>query len=216
MKKCVLKKSIGLLLLAFSLSASTKLYSQSQEVQQLLLDVQKLAQLKNILADLKRGYQILEGGYTTIKNISEGNFNLHETFLNSLLQVSATVKNYKRIADIVSTQLKIVKEYKTAFRQFQNSSLLNEGELDYISNVYTNLFNQSVKNLDALATVITSGTLRMSDDERLTSIDNIWKTVSDQLSFLRHFNSETKILALQRAKEQNDVSTERSLFNIKN
>jgi DNA repair ATPase RecN len=216
MKRCVLKKSIGLLLLAFSLSASTKLYSQSQEVQQLLLDVQKLAQLKNILADLKKGYQILEGGYTTIKNISEGNFNLHATFLNSLLQVSPTVKNYKRIADIISTQLKIVKEYKNASRQFQNSSLFNEGELDYISNVYTNLFNQSVKNLDALATLITSGTLRMSDDERLTSIDNIWKTVSDQLSFLRHFNSETKILALQRAKEQNDVSTERSLFGIKN
>jgi hypothetical protein len=202
--------------LAFSLSASTKLYSQSQEAQQLLLDVQKLAQLKNILTDLKKGYQILEGGYTTIKNISEGNFNLHETFLNSLLQVSATVKNYNRIADIISTQFKIVNEYKTAFTQFQNSSLFNEGELNYISNVYTNLFNRSVKNLDALAIVITSGTLRMSDDERLSSIDNIWKTVSDQLSFLRHFNSETKILGLQRAKEQNDVSTERSLFGIKN
>jgi len=216
MKMCVLKKSISLFVFVLSLSASTKLYSQSQEVQQLLLDVQKLAQLKNILADLKKGYQILEGGYTTIKNISEGNFNLHETFLNSLLQVSPTVKNYKRVADIISTQLKIVKEYKTAFRQFQNSNLFNEGELDYISNVYTNLFNRSVKNLDALATVITSGTLRMSDDERITSIDNIWKTVSDQLSFLRHFNSETKMLALQRAKEQNDVSAERSLFGIKN
>ncbi|MBO9573979.1 MAG: TerB family tellurite resistance protein, partial [Chitinophagaceae bacterium] len=191
MKKCVLKKGIGLLLLLLCLSASTKLHSQSQEAQQLLLDVQKLAQLKNILADLKKGYQILEDGYSTIKNISEGNFNLHQTFLNSLLQVSPTVKNYKRIADIISTQLKIVKEYKTAFRQFQNSNLFNDGELDYISNVYANLFNQSVKNLDALATVITSGILRMSDDERLTSIDNIWKTVSDQLSFLRHFNSGT-------------------------
>jgi DNA repair ATPase RecN len=144
MKKCVLKRSIGLLLLAFSLSASTKLYAQSQEVQQLLLDVQKLAQLKNILADLKKGYQILEGGYTTIKKISEGNFNLHETFLNSLLQVSPTVKNYKRIADIISTQLKIVKEYKTSFRQFQSIKLFNDGELDYISIVYTNLINQSV------------------------------------------------------------------------
>lgn len=203
------------MLLAFSLSASTKLYAQSQEVQQLLLDVQKLAQLKNILADLKKGYQILEGGYTTIKNISEGNFNLHETFLNSLLQVSPTVKNYKRIADIISTQLKIVKEYKTSFRQFQSSKLFNDGELDYISSVYTNLFNQSVKNLNALAIVITAGALRMSDDERLTSIDDIWKTVWDQLGFLRHFNSETKILALQRAKEQNDVSAERSLFSIK-
>lgn len=216
MKKSGVKNSVGVLLLVLSVLFSTKVYSQSQEAQQLLLDVQKLAQLKNILADLKNGYQILEGGYSTIKNISEGNFNLHETFLNSLLEVSPTVKNYKRIADIISAQLKIVKEYKIAFRQFQNSNLFNEDELDYISNVYANLFNKSVKNLDALATIITSGTLRMSDDERLTSIDAIWKTVSDQLGFLRHFNSGTKVLALQRAKEQNDVSTERSLFRIKN
>lgn len=216
MKTCVGKKFFSLLFFAFSLGFCLKAHCQSQEAQQLLLDVQKLAQLKNILADLKKGYQILEGGYSTIKNISEGNFSLHETFLNSLLEVSPTVKNYKRIADVISVQLKIVKEYKTAYRQFQSSNLFNDGELDYISNVYSNLLNQSVKNLDALATVITSGTLRMSDDERLTSIDNIWKTVSDQLSFLRHFNSGTKILALQRAKEQNDVSTERSLFGIKN
>ena len=187
--------------------------SQSQEIQQLLLDVQKLAQLKSILEDLKKGYTILESGYSTIRDISQGNFNLHDLFLNSLLEVSPTVRNYKRIADIISLQLRIVKEYQTASKQFRGSGLFDGNELNYISSVYSNLFNQSVKNLDALATVITSGQLRMSDDERLNEIDGVWKNIFDQFSFLKDFNNKTKVLALQRAREKNDVEVMKTLVN---
>jgi hypothetical protein len=187
--------------------------SQSQEIQQLLLDVQKLAQLKSILEDLKKGYTILESGYSTIRDISQGNFNLHDLFLNSLLEVSPTVRNYKRIADIISLQLGIVKEYQKASKQFRASGLFDGNELNYISSVYSNLFNKSVKNLDALATVITSGQLRMTDDERLNEIDGIWKNIFDQFSFLKDFNNKTKVLALQRAREKNDVEVMKTLVN---
>ena len=86
------------------------LFAQSQEAQQLLLDVEKLVQFKQILNDLKKGYDILNGGYNAIKNISQGNFNLHQTFLDGLLQVSPAVQNYERIADIIQLQLRIVRE----------------------------------------------------------------------------------------------------------
>src|SRR4051812_4125515 len=98
MKRCVMM----IILCVPLLFASTQSKAQEQEIQQLLLDVEKLAQLKNILTDLKKGYEILSGGYQTIKNISEGNFNLHQTFLDGLLQVSPVVRNYKRVADIIS------------------------------------------------------------------------------------------------------------------
>ena len=208
MKQCVMSL---IFIFCFGL---TQTYAQSQEAKQLLLDVEKLAQLKNILADLKKGYEIVSGGYNTIKNISEGNFNLHNTFLNSLLEVSPTVKKYKRIVDIVTVQLSIVKEYKSAFRKFRESNLFNLDETDYMGKVYTNLFNQSVKNLDDLATIVTANKLRMSDDERLTAIDDIWKETGNELGFLRHFNNSTKILALQRAKEQNDVSVMNQLYDV--
>jgi len=203
---------IFLLISCFGFSSKTN--AQSQEAKQLLLDVEKLAALKNILSDLKKGYEIISGGYNAIKNISEGNFNLHEMFLNSLLQISPAVKNYKHIADIIDAQLKIVSEYKTAYRQFRQSNLFSTGEIDYIGNVYSNLFNQSVKNLDALATIVTANKLRMSDDERMSAIDDNWKEVENKLMFLRHFNNNTKILALQRAKEQNDVSVMNELYDV--
>jgi DNA repair ATPase RecN len=203
---------LGLLIMLFF---SGGVSAQSHEAKQLLLDVQKLAQLKSILTDMKKGFQILSGGYTSIKNISEGNFNLHQLFLNSLLEVSPTVKKYKRISDIINAQINLVTAYKNALKQIKDSGEFTSTEVNYISHVYSNLFNQSLQNLDDLANVITAGKLRMSDDERLGAIDDVWKGVSDQLDFLRHFISQTKILALQRAKDQDDISRMNQLFNVK-
>jgi hypothetical protein len=205
MKKCIWS--------VFLIFIGVGAYSQSEEAEQLLLDLQKLAQLKSILEDLKKGYTILESGYSTIRNISQGNFSLHELFLNSLLEVSPTVRNYKRIADIIFLQLRIVKECQTAFKQFRGSELFDDNELNYITSVYSNLSGQSLKNLDALASVTTSGQLRMSDDERLSEIDGIWKNISDQFSFLKDFNGKTRVLALQRAKEKRDIESMKALVS---
>lgn len=209
-----MKKCVWIIISMVVSSCWIKANAQSHEAQQLLLNVEKLAQLKNILRDLKKGYQIVSAGYGTIKNISEGNFKLHQTFLDNLLQISPVVRNYKRVEDIISGQVQLVTEYKTAYQAFRKSGSFSPGELGYLSKVYSNLFNASLKSLDALATVVTAGKLRMSDDERLNAIDGIWKDVEDQLSFLRHFNNSAKVLALQRAKEQNDIDVSRKLYNI--
>jgi DNA repair ATPase RecN len=188
--------------------------AQTAEAQQLLLNVEKLAQLKQILQDMKTGYEVLTKGYATIKSISEGNFNLHESFLNGLLEVSPSVRKYKKLQGIIDCQLRIVKEYKSAYRNFKESRQFDPGELEYISKVYSNLFKQSLKNLDALALVITSGKLRMSDEERLNTIDQICSDLQDRLSFLRHFNNQNKILALQRAREKKEVRATKDLYGL--
>lgn len=190
-------------------------FGQSQEAQQLLLDVEKLTQFKQILSDLKKGYEILSGGYEAIKNISQGNFNLHQTFLDGLLQVSPAVQKYERIADIVSYQLRILKEYKAAFNQFRADKNFTADEIDYMGKVYSHLFNESVKNLDDLIAVITAGKLRMSDDERLKTIDHIWNEIQDQYAFLRDFNGSTSMLSQARAKEQEEINVSRKLLDIK-
>ena len=187
---------------------------QSQEVKQLLLDIEKLAQLKNILSDLKEGYEILYSGYSAIKNISEGNYNLHDLFLSSLMEVSPAVRKYQRIRDIISNQLSLISESKKAVSQFGSSGLFSAGELDYFQNVYKQLSAQSVQNLESLLAIVTSGQLRMSDDERLKAIDAIYQSGADQLVFLRHFNNQAKILELQRDREQNEVSVLNQLYNV--
>lgn len=206
-----MKKVIMIVALLFTKQVS---FGQSQEVQQLLLDVEKLAQFKQILSDLKKGYEILSNGYNAIKNISQGNFNLHQTFLEGLLQVSPAVQKYERIADIMRYQLKIVKEYKAAFSQFKADKNFTVDEIVYMGKVYSHLFNESVKGLDDLITVITAGKLRMSDDERLKAIDHVWTEIQDQYAFLRDFNSSTAMLSKARAKEQQEVDLSRKLLDI--
>ncbi len=207
-----MKKIIIILFLSVS---TVNASAQAEELQQLALNIEKLAQFKQILSDLKKAYEILYGGYTTIKNISEGNFSLHQTFLDSLLKVSPAVQKYKKVADIISLQLQLVKEYKAAFSRFKNNNWFRPEEIDYISKVYSNLFKKSLQHLDDLATVLTANQLRMSDDERLNRIDQIFTGMQDKMVFLRHFNSNTSILGIQRSKEKSDVDIMQKLYDVK-
>ncbi|MEL1254054.1 TerB family tellurite resistance protein [Flavobacterium sp. DGU38] len=190
--------------------------AQKQEIQQLILNIEKLAQFKQILKDMKKGYEILSGGYNTVKDLSEGNFSLHETFLDALMQVSPTVRNYSRIGDIVNYQVLLVKEYKSSFSRFRESKNFNPDEIAYLERVYNNLFKQSLRNLDELTSVINANKMRMSDDERLAAIDKIYADMQDKLLFLRNFNNNTTVLALQRTKERNDTRAMRSIYKLNN
>ena len=206
-----MKKLIVIMIMC---SMSFQLKAQSDEVQQLLLNIEKLSQFKKILKNMKNGYQIIFKGYTAVKDISQGNFNLHKTFLDGLMQVSPAVKKYKRIADIISYQLRIAKEYKLAFNRFKEEKQFTIDEIDYLGKVYGNLFNESLKSLDELSMVITSGELRMSDDERLQAIDKIYLAVEEQYSFLKEFTNNSNLLSLQRKAERAEIEMSRRLYGL--
>ncbi|WP_288878890.1 TerB family tellurite resistance protein [Pedobacter panaciterrae] len=208
-----MKKKLILMILLLS-AIHIRVSAQATEIAQLLLNVEKLSQFKQILEDMKKGYNILSGGYKTIKDLSQGNFSLHKTFLDGLMQVSPTVRNYRKVAGIIDYQIRIVQEYKTAFNRFKAGGHFNPKELDYMAGVYDRLFKASLKNLDELAMVVTAAKLRMSDDERLAAIDRIYQNTGDKLRFLRNFNNSTSILSLQREKEQAAINQSKVLNNI--
>ena len=204
------KYIIPLFIILFAFIPPAK--AQVEEAAQLALNIEKLSQFKRILDDMKKGYEILNGGYNTVKNISEGNFNIHKTFLDGLMDVSPTVKNYRKVSGIISYQLLLVKEYKAAYGRFSNSGQFHAKDLEYISQVYSRLFDRSLRGLDELLLVVTSGKLRMSDDERLQAIDRIYTEMENSLQFLRHFNNETSTLSIQREKESKSIQTSRRYF----
>lgn len=212
-----MKRNLKMLLPCFLLMCvCSKTKAQSFEIQQLLLDCEKLTQLKDIYEDMIKGYEILSAGYNAVKDISEGNFNLHQLFLDGLLKVSPVIAEYKRVADIISCQLKIVSEYGSAFDRFKQDGNFSADEISYIGKVYNNLIDESVKGLGDLTNIITDGVLRASDDERLNSIDKLYADMQNRLHFLRYFNNNTTVLALQRAREKNDVTTLKNIYGINN
>lgn len=193
---------------------SNKVHAQSYEAQQLLLDCEKLSQLKGILKDMKQGYEVVSKGYSTIRDISEGNFSLHQAFLDGLWLVSPAVRKYWKIPQIIKQQLQLITEYKSAFEQDKKSRLLNPEEIVYIDQVYTNLFNQSLQHLDDLTLLLTANKLRMTDDERLSGIDKIYEGMQEKLQFLRSFNSHNSVLLLQRGNAYNEAQVMSHLYDV--
>lgn len=210
-----IKTAMKKFLIAVALAAGPfSARAQTAEVTQLVLNIQKLNQLREILAELKAGYDILFTGYNTIKNISEGNFKLHDDFLSALLKVSPAVKNYARVKDILAYELAISREYRQTRAQLTASEVLTHTEIEYIEKVYSGLASSSLGNLLALEEVLTDQKLRASDAERLQRIDLIYSQVTDQLTFLRHFNSNALLLTAQRKNELQQTKTLQDLLNL--
>ncbi len=199
---------IGWVVFFFSATAMC----QSQEIQQLQIDVQKLAQLRAMLSDLKEGYQVLARGYNSIRDLSQSNFNLHFQYLQSLLQVSPAVRNFSGVAAIVTSVHFLVSESRGTIRQFSSSGEFSEMEISYMTRVYSNLLNQSLQSLSDLATVLTPGALRMTDEARLQTIQKIETQVRDQQDFFTYFTNRAQLLSIQRTREVSDLSVINQLY----
>jgi len=211
MKKCVVFVCMAIV---FVLATPIRARCQADEIAQLLLNVEKLAQLKSILDNMYKGYTILTKGYNTIKNISEGNFSMHDLFLKGLLAVNPSIAKYQRVSDIVSMQLRMVKEYKGSLKDFSKSSLFSPSELEYFGRVYGRLIDRSLDNLDELLMYVTSDKLRMSDDERLAGIDRIYYDMQDKLNFLLSFNNSGQSLLVLRIKERGSLDLLNRLHDL--
>lgn len=207
-----MKNIIVSILMIFSLARP--LCSQTQEAAQLLLNYEKLKQLEEILDNMYKGYKVLTTGYNRIKDIAEGNYALHQVFLDGLFAVNPSVAKYKRITRIIQYQSLLMKEYRRAFNRFKNDPNFTPDEIKYLETVYSYLVKQSLRNLEELTMIVTANKLRMSDDERLQAIDRIFLDIEDKLSFVRYFNSSTQILSVQRSKERAEVGKVTKFYEV--
>lgn len=181
-------------------------------IEQLVLDFQKLQEMKAILQDMYTSYKILDQGYTRIRDIAQGQFNLHKAFLDGLLAVSPVVKNYYRVEQIIQSEYDLVREYKASSGRAHGSGLFSETELGYIDGIYTTLFRRSLQSIDELTMVLTDDELRMSDAQRLAAIDRVYGEIGGQLRAVRQLNNETSVQLVQREKAINDIKTLKILY----
>ncbi|RPD39538.1 TerB family tellurite resistance protein [Chitinophaga barathri] len=188
---------------------------QANELAQLALNIEKLAQFKNILSDLKKGYEIVSRGYGAVKDLTKGNFSIHKTFLDALMEASPAVKKYRKVGQIIEYQIDLVRYTRQALKRFRAGNLFNPGELNYLEAVCTSLLKGSLRSLDELATIITSGKVRMSDDERLRAIDDICSDMEQRVNFFKWFSDNASVLQFQRQREQSEIKGMRSLQGMK-
>lgn len=189
-------------------------YGQSVEIQQLVLNMEKLAQLKATYQTMLDGYRTLEKGYNQVRDLSKDNFLLHKDYLDGLLAVSPSVQQYGRIQAMVQQHTTLVQEYTTNLRQLQAGRMLQASELYQVKSSMAELVHHSATAVDELVEVLTPGRLRMSDEERISMIHRLDAVVSENLQELRAIALQYRNLVDRRALKKKELQRMKILYGI--
>ncbi len=210
----VLSRFLILLLLIQTATASTTRAQTwdewfHQKKTQLDYLAKQIAELQAYGGFLKQGYAISQHGLGAVKNWTGSEFALHSDYYHSLKEVSPAIKNNPRAMDIAA--------YASAIR---NSFVqLNTKGMSAESLAYTNLVKGKVleecgADLGELELVMTSGSMQISDSERIKRLDKIYADTKDLYGFIRSFINQVQTLLLQRSQEEQNIQTLKKYHGI--
>jgi hypothetical protein len=168
--------------------------------------LQQIAALQVYFNYASDGYNIASKGIATVRNIKNGDFNLHRDFLGSLKLVNPRIKKYTKLADIISLQVRMIQQTKQTLQNIRASHRFTPEELAHCKNVFDNLLNECVKNMDELFMIIHSGMLEMNDNERLQRLDNLYTDMQDKYIFCSSFTGELNLLSTQRLTNEVEIN----------
>ncbi|MEJ6979435.1 hypothetical protein WG906_03180 [Pedobacter sp. P351] len=204
-----------LILLLLLLSGMTKAQTWNEIINQKETQkkyiLQQLAALKLYAGLLKDGYTAVNKGLNSIKEFTKGELNLHTVFINSLKVVNPIVSKNWKVAEIISLQSAIRKNFK------ESSKLeMSQGEGSYLESVRLKVFEECSNDMEELLLVISSGKLEMKDDERISRIDNLYESMKDKYQFTESFLSQVKLLNLQKEREEKNANTSKRNYQLNN
>jgi len=183
-------------------------FSQKKTQKKYLL--QQIAAFQVYIGYAKKGYEIVGSGLQTVRDISNGEFNLHNVFITGLKQVSPAIRNDLRIAEIIALQLGMLK----SFGVLKSTGGLSADQLLYVAEVANEVISECYHDLEELLLVITLGKLEMKDDERLSRLKGIYERMLDKSAFTQDFCGEAESLIRQRALELETVEKLRRYYEI--
>src|ERR1700735_335715 len=205
MKKIIITLIIFVCSMQIKAQGLSNFFSQSEADIKYML--QQIADLQLYIGYAEKGYSIAQKGLTFIGDLKKGEFDLHSAFFSSLSAVNPSIKNYAKVADIISYQLSIISNFKKIL-QLKNMS---PAEVTYLNTVYNNMSDACSKSLTDLINIITDNTYQMKDNERVARIDNIYSDMKDKYAFTQNFTSDANLLVAQRQNELYETSLLKSL-----
>lgn len=199
-----MKKLIFLLIVAFYLLPTAKSRGQDHEIQQLLLNVEKLNSLRDIYADMINGYQILLNGYNRVTDLAEGNFSVHDLFITGLAAVNPVVRDYPRAKELILIQTKTLLAYRQAIRELNSPGFLKPVEIRQLEQLYTNINGSLVQLVDELLLIMSPGSLSMSDQQRIQAIDRLYDSSQKRFAHIQMLQQQLRELKTYRLQHKRD------------
>lgn len=188
--------------------------AQKQEMEQLQLNMEKLVQLKLMLQQAKQGYQLLQNGYNAVRDAARGNYDLHKSYLDGLLQVSELVRNTPAVKRITANCIQVQKEYRLWLTQMQGMGVGKFMEMALWKERYQQAGYEIGEVLDQLGELLAPGGLRMSEGERLAAIEKLAVASDQQLLGLRQFIKEQTVLVAGKVQQEKDRQAMLRLYGL--
>lgn len=189
-------------------------FGQAQELEQLKINLEKLVQLKLMLAQAKQGYQTLVNGYNAVRDVTKGNFELHKKQLNLLLVVSDKVRFSPAIQQSLKNYGSMEQEVQSWMQLVKSLGLFTVKELAAMDHEFLPALEQCETDKQTLALVLSAGTLRMSDAERLYLIETIALSSDQYLTAVRQQVKIQTAIAVTRAQKKKDRNAIRRLYGL--
>ena len=179
----------------------------------------KIQRLQNKTIWLQNAQKVLENKMSELKltEISdwvEKQRAQYANYFDELWRIKAALAYYQKVKDIIEKQLQLVNEYKGAWALFKQDKNFTVDELDYMQEVYNGMMDESIKNLDQLSLVINAFVTQMSDAKRMEIINEVDHNLDENLTDMREFNNQNKMMSLQRATEKGDIETVKKLYGL--
>lgn len=193
-----MKKLILIPFLLFFLKSN----SQEYEATVLVLNWEKMEEIRKTITQVREAYQILETGYNKIKGVADGDFKLHDAFIQGLKEVNPAIKNYFKVADIIKYQKTLISSYKNLYKKVSKTDNFSLKETEILKIAAENMIKESWNNLDDLIMVITASNLSMEDSDRIKIIDRIHNDITNQLKFIKTLDQKITSISIHRDQEK--------------
>ena len=174
----------------------------------------QIAALQIYMEAAEKGYQIVELGLVTIRDIKSGEFNLHNAFYAALGEINPSVRNLADVMEIAALQVAIVERFTGALARYRQESHGRGDQMAYISEAYTAVLNAGLADVNALLDILAANKLQLSDDQRMERIRNLDAAMRDRYAFTLAFTDQADLLARGRRAEVGDLGTVKGLYGI--
>lgn len=183
-------------------------FNQKKTQKRYLLE--QIAALQVYIGYAKKGYDIASSGLQTVRDITSGEFNLHLGFINSLKLVSPAVRKNYKVIEIIDYQIRISK----AFASVKYNDLLSLPNQSYVGDVQSQVILDCGNDLEELLLIITSGKIKMRDEERLKRLDKLYDSMIDKYAFTMNFIGQVNTLIRQSEQQQLWINQLRRNYEI--
>ncbi|MGE6220373.1 hypothetical protein ACQKCH_11150 [Nubsella zeaxanthinifaciens] len=194
---------VAVLLIVSSTGLRAQTFSEwfRQKATQKRYLLEQLAALRVYAGYVHKGYGIVSDGLQTVRDITGGEFSLHELFITGLKKVSRAIRNDVRIVEILRLQGDMV----WLFKGLSGKGDISPALLDYVLSVRLEVVSEGLSDLEELLLVVTSGRAEMTDDQRLARLDDLYGRSLERSAFVRDFCGSTEIMLQRKAIERNEI-----------